>query len=435
MNRLWSLLKLLLAGLLVLLLSAPAWPRFGDQEFQILSRVGLRQFDFVTWWIETVVEKRGDALSNTHRFISDPDRQEIVLQFVAQTGEIRQLEWELNRLYADASIEDPAAATAQLQAEIEGKRAALADLQSLAEPILQEQISEVLLDFGFGSAGEIFPPVSAHVTPLPAILIVSPRDRIDQLESVPLRSGLLPPERAALEGSIYGDLDLSAYVTDIGGLGIYPSMIIETTSLNFLAEVIAHEWAHHWFTLRPMGRNYLSSPEMRTINESAASIVGKEVGAEVIRRYYPEFAPPPTPTPPPNPSPTPVPTVGPTPTPDPTLFDFRREMGITRVRVDELLSAGQIDEAEAFMEERRQLFVARGYNLRVLNQAYFSFHGAYADVGGGAAGRDPVGPLVADVRQAAGSLQNFMQSIAFVTDFAALEAVAVELGVSLESDR
>ncbi|MEM8859665.1 MAG: hypothetical protein AAGD96_15165, partial [Chloroflexota bacterium] len=190
------------------------------------------------------------------------------------------------------------------------------------------------------------------------------------------------------------------------------------------------EWAHHWFSLRPVGLSYLSEPAMRTINESAASLIGKEVGNEVLRRYYPEFYVPP---------PEPVEPVGdeddqpaPTPTPDPNVFDFRREMGITRVEVDRLLAEGQIDEAEAYMEDRRQIFVAEGYNLRVLNQAYFAFHGAYADVGGGAAGVDPVGPLVAEVREASGSLKGFMQNLAGVTSLSDLQSVARELGVSTD---
>ena len=31
------------------------------------------------------------------------------------------------------------------------------------------------------------------------------------------------------------------------------------------------------------------------------------------------------------------------------------------------------------MEERRLLMVEHGYPIRVLNQAYFAFHGAYAE--------------------------------------------------------
>lgn len=69
------------------------------------------------------------------------------------------------------------------------------------------------------------------------------------------------------------------------------------------------------------------------------------------------------------------------------VFDFRgAEMRQTRLRVDELLAAGKINEAEQYMEMRRQ-FWEYGYHIRKINQAYFVFYGSYNDEpGGGAAG-------------------------------------------------
>ncbi len=88
----------------------------------------------------------------------------------------------------------------------------------------------------------------------------------------------------------------------------------------------------------------------------------------------------------------------------------------TRVQTDELLAAGKIDEAEAYMEQRRQLFVANGHFIRKLNQAYFAFYGAYnAEPGGApAAGRDPVGPAVQRLRQRSASLGDFLRAMATV---------------------
>ena len=39
----------------------------------------------------------------------------------------------------------------------------------------------------------------------------------------------------------------------------------------------------------------MNSPELRTMNETTASIAGKEIGRALIERYYPELLPPPTP--------------------------------------------------------------------------------------------------------------------------------------------
>jgi hypothetical protein len=111
-----------------------------------------------------------------------------------------------------------------------------------------------------------------------------------------------------------------------------------------------------------------------------------------------------------------------TPPPEPPAFDFRAEMRETRVRADELLAEGKVTEAESYMEERRREFVDNGYGIRKLNQAYFAFHGAYADQPG-ARGEDPVGPAVQDLRAASPDLLTFVRQVARVTTLAELQAL------------
>ena len=90
-------------------------------------------------------------------------------------------------------------------------------------------------------------------------------------------------------------------------------------------------------------------------------------------------------------------------------------------RADELLAEGKIEDAETYMEQRRQVFWQNGYLIRKLNQAYFAFHGAYADVPGGAAGEDPVGPAVRALRAQSASLADFVNTIAWMTSFQQLQ--------------
>ena len=88
-------------------------------------------------------------------------------------------------------------------------------------------------------------------------------------------------------------------------------------------------------------------------------------------------------------------------------------MRATRIHVDELLAAGKPDQAEAYMEERRKRFVAHGYRLRRLNQAYFAFHGTYADTG--AAGVSIVGQQIEELRRRSPSLADFLRTVAEFT--------------------
>jgi len=190
-------------------------------------------------------------------------------------------------------------------------------------------------------------------------------------------------------------------------------MVAQSTSLPWLAETVAHEWIHNYLTLQPLGLRYDASPELRTMNETTASIAGKEIGAALLMSYYPEFAPPPV-----NPA---VPDESGTPVPAPPVFDFTAEMRITRVNADALLADGMISEAEEYMEERRKVFWNNGYQIRKLNQAYFAFNGAYADVPGGAAGEDPVGAAVRALRSESSDLASFVMKMAAMRSFEDLQ--------------
>ncbi len=102
-------------------------------------------------------------------------------------------------------------------------------------------------------------------------------------------------------------------------------------------------------------------------------------------------------------------------------------MHTTRVKVDALLEDGKIKDAEEYMEQRRKIFWENGYNIRRLNQAYFAFYGAYADTPGGAAGKDPVGPVVRAFRQQSQSLADFLEQISWVTSLEQLKMMVKDL--------
>jgi hypothetical protein len=291
-------------------------------------------------------------------------------------------------------------------------------LAPLAEATLQAQVGALLAEQGLTSGGQPIPPVLYHTSAVPMGLIVSPRDRIEQLTNVSVQPNLTVDEQARLEERVDAALNYSSLIVPIGGVGVYPTMVMRTTALSWQLDTIAHEWTHNYLTLRPLGFLYDVTPELRTMNETTASIVGGEIGMLVMQRYYPELLTASTPdlqlasTQPAAPHPE-----GETP-----HFDFRSEMHTTRVTVDALLAEGNITEAEAYMEARREIFWQNGYTIRKLNQAYFAFYGAYADVPGGAAGEDPVGPAVRALRERSASLADFINRIAWMTSFEELQA-------------
>ena len=283
---------------------------------------------------------------------------------------------------------------------------------------MQDQVAAVVADLGLATLGLPIPGVLYHSTSVPDALIVSPRQEIRQSANISIRAGLPIEQQAGLEQRVEEGLDVSALVVPIGGVGVYPTMIMRTTDRAWLISTIAHEWTHNYLQLRPLGLLYDHTPELRTMNETTADIVGAEVGDEVMRRFYPDAGAAGLPEslvqmlPGDNSVPARA---------DPPPFDFRAEMHTTRVRVDDLLASGKIVEAESYMELRRRLFVENGYFIRRLNQAYFAFYGAYADTPGGAAGEDPVGPAVRALRAHSRSLSAFVNRIAWMTSFVQLQ--------------
>jgi hypothetical protein len=98
--------------------------------------------------------------------------------------------------------------------------------------------------------------------------------------------------------------------------------------------------------------------------------------------------------------------------------------------VDALLAAGLINEAEDYMEARRLVFWENGYRIRKLNQAYFAFHGAYADAPQGPAGEDPVGNAVRKFWNQLDSPVEFLFRISWMNDFSDLERALLELSTT-----
>jgi len=391
----------------------------GGLPAQVRARTREIAFDFSAWTAEAAFAKLSGWALSMERFLAPQTGPALVLETLEQIRLVRQLQTELLLIVSDPAVEDPQAAAGPVRQSLGDAQARLDALTPLAESVLQAQLTDILADAGLDFMGQVIPPTLFRTTDVPMSLVISPRERIERSFDVSLHAGLSAEVMAALEDQIFADLDQASLVVPVGGIGIYPTMVMQSTNIVWLTEVIAHEWVHNFLTLRPLGINYGTSETLRTINETTATLAGVELGLMILEKYYPEHVPPEvhlaqTDALPPRPEPE----------PDPDAFDFRAEMRITRVEVDRLLAEGQIEEAEHYMEARRQLFWQHGFPIRKINQAYFAFYGAYNDgPGGGAAGEDPVGPAVVAYRERFDHLSDFLRSIAWVNSFEDLMAL------------
>ena len=414
-----SIGKRILAITVVLLLSALLLGAGGQQSQDISDRVRAytrdKEFDFTQWTLDAIALKLRQMASGSENYLTDVQRHGLVVDYLKLILQIQMDENKLQDVYADPNIRDPKTASQDLRQELNAMYGQRTQMAPVAEAILQDQIGRTASEFGLTMGGQPIPPVLYHATPLPWALIVSPRNAIRQEADINLVPTLTIDQHAALEDQVDRSLDVSSLVVGIGGIGLYPTMVSETFDLNWLSEVISHEWTHNFLTLRPLGVSYLNSSELRTMNETTASIAGKELGKAVIEKYYPELLPEPEPETAPANNPASEQNL-------PPAFDFNKEMHITRVEVDRLLAEGKVDEAEKYMEQQRVMFWNNGYHIRKLNQAWFAFHGAYADQpGGGAAGEDPVGAAVRALRAQSASLADFVNRISWMTSFEQLQ--------------
>jgi len=271
--------------------------------------------------------------------------------------------------------------------------------ESAVESELSVHIESVVREQGI----TVFPPPVVSLEPPPHLLIISPRDKIEYRDRLLLRQTMNVEDMESLERQIDA-LGFSSLVEPLGGFGgTFPPIVSSDATMRYIVNAAVEEWLHQYLAFKPLGFGYVldslgirRDADLVTMNETAAGIISDEIGAEVYRKYYSNAA-----------------TVQ-EKKKDTGGFDFDTVMSETRRQVDIYLAQGDIEKAEAYMEERRKLFVQNGYHIRKLNQAYFAFHGIY--------GQDPssVSPVARDIerlRERTGSTKDFLDIVSVMTGY------------------
>ncbi len=399
--------KVALLAILALMLTAAigagaVWQQFsfgGELQGPIADSVDDYRFDLFGYGLGSVSGKLADMVRRPGVRLSPEEQFILVEHYQNRATRIRWLQNHISRIYADPDIADPEAASRELNERLASMAAIQANTRPYVEAILERQVREMLVMMGFSKRGVVWPPARFNFSDLPNYLIVSPRDRIEVEAGIHLHPDIPLSEIDFLEDQVADEFDRSTIIEGLGGLGVWPTMVMDQASLSWILSTIAHEWVHNYLVFQPLGWHLFDDQEMITINETVATIVGDVIGDQLAFEYYGIPIPPLLP---------PLDDEELIADDDPDQFDFRREMHRTRLRVDELLEAGNVGEAEAYMEARRQMFVEEGYYLRKLNQAYFAFHGSYATR---PAASDPIGPKLREMRSLTPDLVTFMRLV------------------------
>ena len=374
-------------------------------------------FGLLTWEISHLPDKWVHKLKSflPWNSRSHQERLQDLEEFFQIGQEIRGLERELANLgvrhaqgkghLGSPTVTDETEAADGLLKRLDTLRTKRSGMGAGAEETLESEISAILDEEGLSSRiGLIFPPVDVALSSPPRVLVISPRDKIERMKTLLLKPDMKVEDMEALEEKIFREQDLAALVSDIGGVATYPTIVRDDSSLRHAAITAAHEWLHTYWFFRPLGWNFWSSPEMATLNETVADLAGQELGEQVYQALSSEqLEAPPRSAPAEDEAPSAIRELS-----SEELFDFNREMRETRLRADELLALGNVDEAEAYMEARRRLFVENGFYIRKLNQAYFAFHGTYAT---SPASVSPIGSEVERLRSMTDSVGDFIRTV------------------------
>ena len=260
-----------------------------DRETGLNQILTGRQFDFGAWLSSAWANKLGHELITPQHGLSDTDQVQFVHEYMAAVQRFQKLEGRIAQVFTDPAIADPQAATTALRQERNGLRAQISARQNLAEAILQEQVESVLREEGFALGGQVLPPVRFRSTELPDVLIISSRDKIERIDQRELTTGLTVDTFDQIEREVDKRFNVSSIVEPIGGLGSYPTMLGETSQIPWVVGTVAHEWTHNFLLFAYVGRNYGSNSAARTINETTASIVQREIQQRVLQRFYPDM--------------------------------------------------------------------------------------------------------------------------------------------------
>jgi hypothetical protein len=366
-------------------------------------RFGFARWEFSTIW--------GEA---TQLIFGQEEKVEVeidkVTEYFAAVDQLKALKSEMEAIKAGSKQ----GALDSLETELNKLQQQRAKLENVVEKIIARQMRETLTQQGIFNPVEkylkfkvSFPPINFELEKPPHLLVVSPRDRIESMREVVLLQDISLEEMESIEAKV-DELGVSSLVVVLGGFGgTYPTFITNEANLRFTVDAAAEEWLHQYLAFKPLGFRYLldltgvsRNYEIATMNETVASIVSKEIGALLSESYYSESK---------NDDQQPQRVV--------SGFDFNQEMKDIRRAVDQYLAQGEIEQAEEFMEQKRQFLATKGYHNRKLNQAYFAFYGAYADR---PTSISPIGLELKELREQSTSLKEFLETAAAMTSRQAL---------------
>ncbi len=391
--RPWTWVLLITGAALAGLIAGTAISLFGGRGV-----VGSHEYHLWKWEADNLAETIF-AQIGLHHEPSSPEAQSAMQNYFRLTSAIAA---------AEQSATPDAAAIAKLQDQRAGYSR---DVEQVVNGYIEEAVTGAGLERRlplFTGMAMTWPPVATKFTQPPQLLVKSPRDRIFREGDTLLQPGLDAQQVASIEDKTTGQ-DTVSLVIPLGGIATYPSIVDGDGSYAALLELASHEWTHQYLAFWPLGQTWGSSADADTLNETTAEIMGRELAKVIAAKHPGSFAKGEDGSAPPQPAPT---------------IDFNSVMHELRLKVDQLLQAGKVNEAQQAMDAAQKDLAAHGIYVRKINQAYFAFYGTYAT---SPQSSNPIGPKVEKVWSLTQNVGLFLANMRSVTSVADLDSVIARL--------
>jgi len=319
------------------------------QDFDDNLRLIVKPYHFSIAKWELTVLLGGGRQSNLEREVRGESGQ--VVEYFSLVKRINALKSEIKVLNTSDKQGDLNSLQAELN-KLEGQREVL---EALVAGLIEKQIKETLAEQGIFSPvdeyvrlKDVFPPVNFKFEQPPNLLVISPRDRIESIREGLLSQSISLEEVEDIEAEV-DKLGVSSLVVKLGGFGgTYPTFVANDASLRFTLDTATEEWLHQYLVFKPLGFLYLLDSTGVSRNYDIATM--NETVAGIVSK----------------------------------------EIGA----------------------QKRQYLASKGYYIRKLNQAYFAFHGTYADK---PTSISPIGVELKLLRSQSASLKDFLNTAAAMT--------------------
>ena len=144
MSKLIRFFRILIVILIIAVLTSRSQLYSGGRLESVRAYTRALEFDYVNWTLDAMLGKVEQGSLGAMRYVSSDSARAIVLDYLKVVDESQLLQWEIERVYSDPAITDPATETKEKIERLQQVQAQKHTLAALAESTRQAQITNVV---------------------------------------------------------------------------------------------------------------------------------------------------------------------------------------------------------------------------------------------------------------------------------------------------